>query len=417
MMRVLFVVSENPVPARNGVTIPISNHLSLVRSTGVHVDVMLGKRLSTEALRQSCDHVWEVDLYKENSFIRAAKDALGFEPYFKMSISAVGLDQFWSEACPFDAVYYSPILMYNVADQIAKSQAARHGSRPRVVAAISDCYTATLRNKLISNGVGRRLSDYVAYLRSWSFKRVERQILSEADNILVQTNEDQKWIVDVVGLPESRVSVVTNGVEKRLFDIQNNWSRNVMVAADFRSELFRRNFVWFYRNVWRDPRITSRSPILHVFSRGYSDTSLSLLLNNDPSVKFHNAFVEDLAEVYRGKSICVAPIFKRYGFINKVAEAMAAGLVVVGDRGAFNGMTGIENRETAVIAESAEEFVSGLQELLDSEEISRSIAQRSRALATEQFNWGNRKSQLTSIFGVNSSSIVAHTRNVDVGVP
>ena len=52
----------------------------------------------------------------------------------------------------------------------------------------------------------------------------------------------------------------------------------------------------------------------------------------------YQPYVESIEDEYARHAILVAPIFKGFGLINKVVEAMAAGCLVVGDKTAFNGI-------------------------------------------------------------------------------
>ena len=74
----------------------------------------------------------------------------------------------------------------------------------------------------------------------------------------------------------------------------------------------------------------------------------------------YTQFVDNLQDIYIGKTISIAPIFKDYGFINKVAESMASGLIVIGDSSAFNSIDAVDS---FLVAESGLDLTSILSEL------------------------------------------------------
>ena len=55
------------------------------------------------------------------------------------------------------------------------------------------------------------------------------------------------------------------------------------------------------------------------------DAELSTMLANDIDIKLMG-YVPNLIDAYRGTRVALAPIFKSYGYINKVAEAFSVGL-------------------------------------------------------------------------------------------
>ena len=72
-------------------------------------------------------------------------------------------------------------------------------------------------------------------------------------------------------------------------------------------------------------------------------------------VYFHG-FVNNLLDAYRGNSLAVIPINKNCGIVNKAIEAMAAGVLPIGFRKAFEGIPQAKNGVHFLAAESYEEI-------------------------------------------------------------
>jgi len=110
---------------------------------------------------------------------------------------------------------------------------------------------------------------------------------------------------------------------------------------------------------------------------------------SDLSIEYH-PFVEDIYHFYLKSKILVAPIFKGYGTINKVIEAMAAGCVVVGDKTAFNGLENFVPGRDAFVAESPGEFLDCIKRTLADPSKAEMIGENSRALMRKDFSWNSR---------------------------
>lgn len=386
-MRCLALTSTNPSPPRNGVTIPMFNHIEIMLRDGYDVDIaFFASELSAKKTNVNGN---ELLLFPVSSskISRVIREIFLRTPYFTLRSDLTLLRGELIDLFAYDVIYYSPISMHQIAEQAARMVEARHGVRPKVVAAISDSYTSVLRSSLINGGwkLGSGLN-FVKYLRSLYFPAVERKLLAGASTVLVQTERDWQWLVDEVKIESSRVRVLSNGVDHSLFELKWVPSNTVVFVGNLRSNYYVERLLWFYQNVWTNAKVKELNLRLTVYSGGASSNAFSDLARGDASVRVVDSFVPSLSDIYRGQSICIAPIFKDYGFINKVAEAMAAGLVVLGDVSAFNGIFSVKEKNAAFVAEKSK-FVEGLIELASNPILMSEISTNARILAREQFSW------------------------------
>ena len=98
------------------------------------------------------------------------------------------------------------------------------------------------------------------------------------------------------------------------------------------------------------------------------------------------AYEPDIRRIYGEAAALLAPVFKGYGFINKVAEAMAAGTAVVGDPTAFNGMEVIPE-DVAAVATTPDEFRARVMEIFESPDRDMAMRRRARAWARTRLDW------------------------------
>ena len=114
-------------------------------------------------------------------------------------------------------------------------------------------------------------------------------------------------------------------------------------------------------------------------------------------VKF-TGYVEELAEVYRMCGIAIAPINQNCGIVNKVIEAMAAGLAVVGFEKTFSGIPlgkpGIHFVQAMDYENMAREIVGLLNNKIRCDEIKRA----GHELARKHYSWSSRKDAYAQMY-------------------
>jgi len=384
-MKILFLVSENPYPPRNGLTIPIYNHIKLFESLGHQVECLaIGNHYTGDEAISTLPRI------ETGRLSKLLREIFFGAPYFDVDIDSSAARKFANSLESVDVIYYSPISMHKVADLLSTEIKRRTKTAPCVIAAISDCYTAVLRTSWYSAG-GKNFTNLIKWARSWYFWKIEKNILNKADTIFVQTEKDKNWLIRF-GCNADSISVITNGVDSNLLSIEPTDSESLVFVGNMRSSYYRDKLTWFLHQVW--PQVVDSFPRarLHVYTSGVDCSDIF-----KPSLKtvvFHQDFVENLTDIYKGKLICIAPIFKDYGFINKVAEAMAAGLVVIGDNSAFNGMSFSNEERCRVVADTAEDYVREIKRLLKDPSIARTIGANAQIFAKSNFMWESRKELL-----------------------
>ena len=97
-------------------------------------------------------------------------------------------------------------------------------------------------------------------------------------------------------------------------------------------------------------------------------------------------FVDDTRDYLRRASISIAPLRIARGIQNKVLEAMAMGLPVVGTTSATQGVNGSPGRDY-LVAEDPDSFAQAVESLLRSPERARELGAAGRKFVEDHYDW------------------------------
>ena len=398
-MKILFVVDELPYPPRNGITIPAFNHMSRL-SRYHYVSLLFLKKTS-----QKIDPL-EVTKNKQyvNQFlvgkrIRRPKLIRIYDELTMQNLYHQGwtynMDQLKKclEGQSFDVVWIGSHIVTDAIEVLFSLM----GSKPVYVPAISDCITSIYKNMketIFANGVNlqTRLSGAIGWIRSFPIAHIEAKILQKYNLILVQTDIEREWL-NIISNREldKKTVVVSNGVNEALFknQIMSN-SKDILFLGNL--EGYSQRVLWLIENVWSIIKSSKKSRYFFIVGNNASD-NLRKKMAQDSRI-IYTKYVPDICEVFKKKAVSLAPVFKNYGLINKVVESMAAGVVVVGDSGSFNGIRGFKNECHGIVANGAKNMAKAVLNLLDSPQRCFDIACSARNLVEKQFLWEDRISTI-----------------------
>ncbi len=107
-------------------------------------------------------------------------------------------------------------------------------------------------------------------------------------------------------------------------------------------------------------------------------------------------WMDDIREAYCRGKVFVAPMMIGTGMQNKLLEAMALGIPCVTTNLAGDPI-GAVNRESICIANTAEEFITTIQELLTDEDFYTKIATNGKAFVRKNYSWSHANAQLIDL--------------------
>ncbi len=415
-MKILFVSTVPVFPPSDGVRIPPANYIRGLRENHEIHFLLLDRQLAqldgdgdldadTEATRGEVSRFWKVPIRRRGpKLLGLLREIACRGPYYGYWQFERKLPEELTNS-KYDAIF---VCTPNAIGVFSLPEVKRSFSgSPLWIAAMSDLHSlvvarvsqnASKNHRLYARTVGR----WIHGLRSRTLAVNEMKMLEPYDYQLVQTEKEVDWIRQK-GSPTlaDRTVKLTNAVDDQLFSLPIERAGKSMAFVGVLSYLYGGRFEWFMHNVWKAIDAEATGLSLTAIGRGASEPMQdSMRALNVGYVKF----VENLDDIYREHDILVAPIFKGYGLINKVVEAMASGCIVVGDATAFNGIPEFVPGTHGLVANTEEEFIEVLTNKLSDESTLREIRQAARELMEKHFRWSQRIETITQ-------RVLSHTSN------
>jgi sugar transferase (PEP-CTERM/EpsH1 system associated) len=140
---------------------------------------------------------------------------------------------------------------------------------------------------------------------------------------------------------------------------------------------------WFVREIL--PRVRQRHPGARFSIVGSRPTARVKALAQVEGVQV-TGFVPETRDWLARAAVSVAPLRIARGIQNKVLEAMAMGLPVVGTTQATQGVEGVAERDF-LVADSAAALAEAVLRLLDAPEPARELGRRARRFVEQHYDW------------------------------
>jgi glycosyltransferase involved in cell wall biosynthesis len=277
----------------------------------------------------------------------------------------------------------------------------QYGKGIPVIAAISDTYTSLLRHQASIEWREKRVLRFLwNLLRARNMRRLEGQMLEQASAVIVQTERDRSWVRTL--RPPSihaKTIVLSNGVSRNLIATTHERIRPrriLFITSEFTPH-YARTIRSILATVWPSVKQHIADAEFHIIGRDidrYPD--LREIIDADPQIVYRS-YVPDLVDVYATIRVAVVKIDKCYGYMNKVAEALAQGIPVVGDPAAFNGLEDALRVGAGFAAERDAEMTERVVNLLTDDEHWCLASDLAKNYAKTNLSWDKKRSTLISL--------------------
>lgn len=397
-MKLLFVTTVPLLPMNDGVRIPAANHLNALKEA-YDVDLLLLDRTDKPAeAREVEDTQSLVSRFSVVSVSRmprqkaVLREIVYAEPFFG-ALDFDGPLPGWVKSEVYDCVWCATA---PAVGMFALPHVRDRLDAKKYIAGLSDMHSLVVLRQAEEASKAdslyyKTISRIKLWLRSKVLLRSEREMLKHFDLVTMQTCKEYDWVERHFGDVAQKSLILPNGVSSELFDMPITRGSASLLFVGALYGVYGQRLEWFIRRVWCVIRDTQPGVSMHVVGKGAS-SELRALFERESIV--YQSYVESIEDEYARHAILVAPIFKGFGIINKVVEAMAAGCIVVGDQTAFNGIESFQSGKHGRIANDGADFIHEISSILSSEDFCENERSEGRSLIYEQFNWETRYSKV-----------------------
>lgn len=335
LLKVLIICPENIFPAKDGVSKAIES-----------LYIKLSKNRRLKIVFTSIDNqniFYKYDIENQSTIIEENFNFLSFDVYIA-----------------------SPLIpAWKIRNVIPKNKIK--------IALLSDCYTYVLwRNIIMSLG-----------FRYFSFKELksilklpliylcELIIARKFDFVLFQTEKDIRVASKLFKKKNFRKSTnILKNEDENLIPININREGIGWVASFDGDYIFVAHV--FFKNVLS--HVLEKFTNTHLYILGKrNEVFVNQIKKKYPHLtrQIHcEVFYSNISDFYFKRKICVTPVYKGYGLINKTLESLYYGCVTIGDKSAFNGISGFKNLKHGFIGKNNSDFIKIINENLQTDNLS-----------------------------------------------
>lgn len=225
-------------------------------------------------------------------------------------------------------------------------------------------------------------------LESNRLREYEQRIFDYFEQHTIITEQDKTFIAHP---NRSSIESIPNGIDERFFDrLQQTPSCDLVFIGNL-SYVPNIEAVHYLKN-----EILPLVPDLTLLISG-AEPSPSLKKSCSTSSQITLiGWVDDIRTSYRNGKLFIAPMMIGTGMQNKLLEAMAMGIPCITTPLANNAI-GAVHGETIMVAETPEEFVSCIHQLLSDPAVYSRISEQARDFVRQRFQWETSTQKLIDI--------------------
>ena len=397
-MKILFVTSVPLLPTCDGIRIPAAHHFYGLREA-FDVDLLLLNRVDQPAKTSEIEAT--LSLVSRSAVVSIAhihrleaifRELVYSEPYFGALSFNEALPK-WIAVETYDCVWCGTA---PAAGMFALANTRFRFKGKKFIAGLSDIHSlVTFRQSQEASKAESIYYKTISRIKLWLYSkellRSEGKMLNRFDMVTMQTKREYAWVKRYYGEVSQKSLILPNGVSPLLFDAPIDRSISSLLFVGALHGMYGERLKWFIQNVWNKIREIHEGVSMHVVGKRSSKDLEAIFAREEIS---YQPYVESIEDEYARHAILVAPIFKGFGLINKVVEAMAAGCLVVGDKTAFNGIESFKPNLHGRVADDSFAFVNEISSVLDSADFCKRERLAGRRLIYENFNWESRYSKI-----------------------
>ncbi|MCC6931901.1 MAG: glycosyltransferase [Deltaproteobacteria bacterium] len=219
----------------------------------------------------------------------------------------------------------------------------------------------------------------------WS-RHFERMAIKNSKFVSVVSDYDQQWINNK--LNTDSIKFIPNGVDTDYFSFTPNLHTNpnrIVFLGSMNYEPNVHAVLAFSRLCF--PELKRNLPDLEFFIVGANPTDAVRNLESISGITV-TGYVEDVRPYLRQAKAMICPMSLGAGIKNKILQAMALGLPVIGTSIAFQGITSAQ-KGCCLTADTPQELIAETLRLLKTSDLSLDLTQNAHKHICQNYSWSN----------------------------
>jgi polysaccharide biosynthesis protein PslH len=239
---------------------------------------------------------------------------------------------------------------------------------------------ASIYSKWLFNIEAKRLSNY------------ERKIFDYFENQIMISEQDKDFILHP---DRNKIICTPNGVDDSFFEsikMEKNAEIVFIGNLSYAPNIEAIHYLVDHINPYF---LTQNEKFKILISGTTPSNTIKKLVKENPNIEL-TGWVEDIRNSYSRGKIFVAPMMIGTGMQNKLIEAMAMGIPCVTTSLANNAIKG-KHKESIMVANTKEEFIMAIEELLNNKELYNKIVSKAKELIHHKYRWKGTTTKLIQV--------------------
>lgn len=239
---------------------------------------------------------------------------------------------------------------------------------------------ASIYSKWLYNIEAKRLSNY------------ERKIFDYFENQIMISEQDKDFILHP---DRNKIVCIPNGVDDSFFEnINVKKDADIVFVGNLSYAPNIEAINYLVDNI--NPYFLKKNQEFKILISGATPSNvLKKTIKDNPNIEL-TGWVKDIRESYSRGKIFVAPMMIGTGMQNKLIEAMAMGIPCITTSLANNAINGI-HKESIMVANTKDEFISAIEELLEKKELYKKIVLQAKELIHQKYEWKGTTAKLIEV--------------------